>query len=337
MNQHEPLGTFLIPVYNAEQYLAEMIETLLNQTRTDFLVLFIDDGSTDRSVEIIQAYEDDRFEVYKKEKNEGLEAALNDGLKQIKTKYVLRMDADDKIPDYRYELQIRFMEGNPDVDISSGYIQCFGNDSETWKVATDPDRIEANLIFTPGVTHAACIFRMNTVKRLSETFIYESRFPHMEDYYLWLKLLGKVKFGNLDKVLYYYRREGQNKTIKAIEHKENNLSMMYKYILENKFEATTNAEIIDSHLALSCYSVDKTRLKKVSVNQVFTHSMRLIKWNKECGLFKESALKEVIDAKLEKMFYRYADISFWSGLRFLFKLNFFNTRKWYYLVSKLRV
>jgi glycosyltransferase involved in cell wall biosynthesis len=114
MRKQEPLISVVMPVYNAAQYLREAIDSILNQTFRDFEFIIINDGSTDRSLEIIQSYNDDRIRLIN-QKNTGLAKALNNGIAIAKSDFIARMDADDiSIPE-RLTSQFSFLESNVDV------------------------------------------------------------------------------------------------------------------------------------------------------------------------------------------------------------------------------
>ena len=106
---HMPKISVVMSVFNTEKYLTEAIESILNQTFTDFEFIIIDDGSTDKSAEIIKSYEDPRI-VFIQQVNKGLAAALNRGIKGAKGKYIARMDADDISMKNRLEKQFEFLE-----------------------------------------------------------------------------------------------------------------------------------------------------------------------------------------------------------------------------------
>lgn len=109
--------TVLTTVYNGLPYLAEAIESVLNQSYTNFEYLIIDDTSTDDSVKCIQSYKDPRIRLVKNEKNLGTSDTINKGLSLITTPYVVRLDQDDvSLPD-RIKEQIEFLEKNPEVSI----------------------------------------------------------------------------------------------------------------------------------------------------------------------------------------------------------------------------
>jgi len=106
--------TVVMPVYNCEKYLDESIQSILNQSYSDFTFLIINDGSTDGSKGVIEKYlNDERVKLISFEKNQGLIKVLNIALGNISTKYLIRMDADDKCHLDRIKLLFEFMESNP--------------------------------------------------------------------------------------------------------------------------------------------------------------------------------------------------------------------------------
>ena len=105
------LVSVILPVYNAQKYLEEAIESIINQTYTNFEFIIIDDGSGDNSLNIINKYQkqDSRILVITRE-NKGLVYTLNEGINQAKGKYIARMDADDISLSNRFEKQIELLE-----------------------------------------------------------------------------------------------------------------------------------------------------------------------------------------------------------------------------------
>ena len=115
----------VIPVHNGEKYLAQAIESVLGQTFRDFELLIVDDGSTDRSAEIIRTYteRDPRVRCLSQE-NRGVAAAGNLGLQEARAEWVARLDADDVFLPEKLERQVAFLRRNPDAKIV-GTLACF--------------------------------------------------------------------------------------------------------------------------------------------------------------------------------------------------------------------
>src|SRR3990167_9325600 len=121
-----PLVTVLMPVYNGKKYLKEAIESVLNQTFRDFEFLIIDDGSTDKSAEIIKSFNDARIRLERNVTNLGLIKTLNNGLTLSRGKYIARMDCDDISLPKRLSVQVNFMEKHPEIGICGSWVKVMG-------------------------------------------------------------------------------------------------------------------------------------------------------------------------------------------------------------------
>ena len=128
-NKTSPCVTVIMPVFNTAPYLALAIESILNQTFSDFEFLIFDDSSTDNSLEIIKKYAliDDRIVYFHNDKNQGLVECLNQGIKISRGDYIARMDSDDISELYRLENQIAFLQENKEIGIVGGWIEIFPN------------------------------------------------------------------------------------------------------------------------------------------------------------------------------------------------------------------
>lgn len=136
-------------VYNGEKYLAEAIESILNQTYKNFELIIINDGSKDNSVEIIKNYmkQDNRIVLIDRE-NKGLPYSLNEGISVAKGEYIARMDADDISLPTRFEKQVDYMQKN-ELDVCGSYIKLFG-DNRKEQVIKNPitnEDIRFSLLF----------------------------------------------------------------------------------------------------------------------------------------------------------------------------------------------
>src|SRR5699024_5828808 len=114
-------------VYNAEKYIKESLESILDQTYLNLEILLVDDGSTDRTVELIESYNDPRINLNKNNKNRGIPYTRNIGLSQAKGKYLAVMDSDDISYETRIEKQVCFLEYHTNVDALGTYYEIIGN------------------------------------------------------------------------------------------------------------------------------------------------------------------------------------------------------------------
>ena len=214
-----PLVTVLMSAYNGEKYLAEAIDSILNQTYKNFEFLIIDDGSTDRTSPILEDYskQDKRILVLKNKENIGLTKSLNIGIKIAKGKYIARMDADDISFPERFEKQVLFMENNLDVVVCGAWAEVFDDKNKYLnKTPITNEAIKAALFFTSALIHSSVILRMDVM--FKKQLMYNENCTYAQDYELWCRMAPKYKFANIPQVLVKYRDHlgnisSKNKTV----------------------------------------------------------------------------------------------------------------------------
>lgn len=175
----------LMPVFNAEKYLKEAIDSILNQSYSDFDFLIINDGSTDSSEEIILGYSDSRIIYVKNEFNIGLIDTLNKGLSLVTTEIIARMDADDySFPD-RFEKQLQLLDENPIVGIVGLQFITYTSDVAT-SYGIDQTEILYRMFYQCPFVHAGIMFRRKNID--STQLKYNKEYTHAEDYELYSRL-----------------------------------------------------------------------------------------------------------------------------------------------------
>jgi glycosyltransferase involved in cell wall biosynthesis len=221
----KPMISVLMPVYNASKYLREAIESILGQTYQDFEFLIVNDGSTDSSEKIIAEYakEDNRIRCIT-QPNGGVASALNAGLEQAIGDYVVRMDADDVSYPRRLETLVRYMEGNPQVDIcGSGILQ---NGVKRLQMPLKDADIKAQMLLRNPMIHPTVIFR----KTYLDTYRVCYHLVKAEDYDLWVRCASTAIFANLPDSLLMYRMHDANVSINhfdIFETEELRIQQMY--------------------------------------------------------------------------------------------------------------
>ena len=203
-----PSISVLMPVYNAEKYLAEAIQSILDQSYRNFELLIIEDGSTDCSAKIAAEFErcDARIRLIRQSENQGLVTALNLGLDLAQGEYIARMDADDISLPERLEKQVEYMQAHPEIGVLGGKIQYMNEDGQ---LATIPltfygdINIRWNLLFTNPFSHPAVMMRKAIIERYR--LRYDPRATHVEDYEFWGRFLLVAKGENFPDVLLHYR------------------------------------------------------------------------------------------------------------------------------------
>ena len=202
-----PLINVVMPVFNSAAFLAESIESILSQSYKDFEFIILNDGSTDRSWEIIQEYAltEKRIRTVQNATNMGIFLTRNLGLEMSTSLYVAVMDSDDiSLPD-RFEKQVAFLESHPDIDVLGGQIVKIGNTTQSGK--------KSNYPLTPGGIRwglfSGCQLAHPTVMMRGRLFADEGfrykEFTVAQDYDLWTRLAPGHKIANLPDVLVQYR------------------------------------------------------------------------------------------------------------------------------------
>lgn len=252
MNSNNILISVVMPVYNAEKYLDEAIQSILTQTYNNFEFIIINDGSTDKSLEIIEKYknQDERIILISRE-NKGLIYSLNEGIKKSKGKYIARMDADDISLPERFQKQISLLE-KENGDICGCHwivVNESGKIIECSSVPLTHSSFILYLSYSVPFAHGSVMIRKTFFQDLGILYgCGEAKYA--EDYELWLKLydLG-AKFVNVNEFLFYYRQF--NQSLSQINFKRNRKDakkLSLKFIKENKamcIEAFNKALEID--------------------------------------------------------------------------------------------
>lgn len=204
-----PRVTVLMAVHNGEQYLETAVTSILRQTLHDFDFLIVDDASTDATLQILGnlAAKDARIRILSNKKNLGLTASLNQGIAQIETSYIARMDADDISVPERLERQVAYMEMHPEVAAVGCYSGIFtASDDVECSVLRLPsskyDIRKNTFLFGPQLQHPAALIRTSAIRYISK---YRSQFKYAQDYDLWLRILEKYELSNIPKTLLFNR------------------------------------------------------------------------------------------------------------------------------------
>lgn len=206
-----PLVSVLLPVYNGERFLIESISSILNQTFNDFELIIINDGSTDKSIDILNSIDDARVSVIN-QLNTGLPAALNLGISLAKGKYIARQDQDDVSMLDRFAKQVNYLEHNLDCAL-------LGTSSEIWEVELPSGRYHDHpcnaaelcfdLIFNNPFVHSSVMIRKNELLLIGGYSLDLSRQPP-EDYELWSRISRASEVANLPERLLAYREVPQS-------------------------------------------------------------------------------------------------------------------------------
>lgn len=214
-----PLVSVVMPAYNVENYVEEAVNSILNQTYPNFEFIIIDDGSTDRTPDILKKIADSRIRLLFSEKNEGNYPARNKGCRLAKGKYIAVMDADDiALPD-RLAIQVKYMEENLYVQLCGGAYKLTGKNL-TIVEPTKYEEIKYVLIKTFCMSHPTIMFRR---KAIEDVGYYRTDSLYAEDYDLVLRLALKGVVINIPDVL-LIRRQHEQQISNAYNREQNEFS-----------------------------------------------------------------------------------------------------------------
>ena len=233
-----PLFTVLMPVYNGEKYLREAIDSILNQTLTDFEFLIIDDGSTDNSVQIISSYSDPRIKFVRNGTNLGISKTLNRGIEIASAEYIARMDADDISYPTRLQKQYSYLIENPECALLSTWAKMITETNKHIRTEKYRSRLHYyNLTFECWMYHPTVVFKKTAAKEVGMYSI-----PYAEDFELFWQLSRKFKIACLEEVLVDYRVTDQS-LHQVIKKKEYDETMEWQLLRNIHYYTGENFEI----------------------------------------------------------------------------------------------
>ena len=285
-NEGRPLVTVVIPSYNHERYIRQSIESVVNQTYGNIQLIVIDDGSSDRSPEIIRGMAEEFSFEYIKQKNIGLPKTLNKAIALAKGKYFVSFGSDDIMFLDRIEKQVVFMEAHPEFKITSGNV-IFVNEEGEEAVVQKPRAtriLEFDDIFLnrqPGIQAAGAMVERELFSVHGE---YDPDIP-LEDIYMWLKLLSLGHRAYiLEDNLAYYRKHSRN-TYKNIPYMlDAVLKTIESYSYHSDYNAVKN-RILKSHFMAASKKDGAQALAIFMRISVRYYSLKLVRGLARCGLY----------------------------------------------------
>ncbi|WP_234736127.1 glycosyltransferase family 2 protein [Tellurirhabdus bombi] len=233
----EPLVSVIMPVYNAERYVRQAVESILQQTYTNLELLILNNGSTDATPRIIASLgaQDARIRIITHDKPLGFggEKASNLAENRAKGNYIAKLDADDIAHPDRLAKQVAFLEANPDVFLVGSWLSIIDSEGKVVGKREYPlthEAIYQGFYFRCCVGNPAVMYRSHVVRGE----FYQLRFPHFNDYYsLFLHMRAGLRFANLPEPLTRYRVHTTNTVFTDIREKWNtNMAIKRTFVEE---------------------------------------------------------------------------------------------------------
>lgn len=257
-----PKISAVMPLYNTPfEYLSATVESILNQTFTDFELIVIDDASTVEYKDFFEKFKDERIKYFKLEKNAGPGHARNEGIKKATGEYVALVDSDDISLPERFELQAEFLNKNPEISILGTSFR-FSNRKSPAITIFDEREIKNFILFNSPLCNPTVMFRRADM--VNKNLFFDEKINFAEDYKLWIDAaFADLKIANLKELLLIYtRRSGQlSKEKERIQISI--LKDLYKEIFTKLgFEATLQE--LELHHNIYCENFEQITPEQIS-------------------------------------------------------------------------
>jgi glycosyltransferase involved in cell wall biosynthesis len=243
---NSPAISVILPAYNCEKYIGKAIQSVLQQTFTDFELIIINDGSTDKTETSIRQFTDQRIIYLQNPGNKGLVYTLNRSIELAKGTYIARMDSDDISVLERLAKQKGYLDTHPETTMLAttiNFIDANGNDKGIWALdrkMISPALIRNKMPFENCIAHPSIMIRADILKKLK----YNPRQVNIEDYDLWLRLLNRgYVIDKINEPLLWYRIHDDSITHVHLKKKNfffKHLSMKRKFLAKEILSGRVN-------------------------------------------------------------------------------------------------
>lgn len=192
-----PRVSVIIPSYNHEKYVAEAIQSVLDQTFEDFEIVITDDGSSDRTVDVIEGFKDKRIRLFTFEENQGACVAARKCLDEASGEYVAMLSSDDVFLPGKLEKQVKFLDEHPEIYAVFGYARIIDEDGADFN---DENHFYSSIFRQPNRTrhewlrhfffHGNCLCHPSALicrKLYDEIGCYDERFHQLPDFDFWVR------------------------------------------------------------------------------------------------------------------------------------------------------
>ncbi len=251
-----PRIAVVLPVFNGERYITEAVESVLRQTFTDYELIVVNDGSTDRTAELLARFSDPRMRVVSFPDNRGLVSALNTGIAESRAELIARMDADDICLPQRFQMQVKFLDEHPEVGICGTWTRGFGTENSRMEPPADPAGVAARIFFGWTIDHPSVMMRRSVLDR--HGLRYRDEFRHVEDFDLFTRAAEITQVANVAVCLLLTRAHAEEI---SVVHRQEQVSTERRIMVRQLATLIPNATEADKelHLKIAYGSLGRSR------------------------------------------------------------------------------
>ncbi len=274
-----PKVSIIVPCYNQAHYLNESLQSVLNQTYTDWQCIIVNDGSPDDTEVIARQWEvrDSRF-IYLYQENAGVSSARNLGITTATADFILTLDADDKYEPSFLEKAMKVLAHNPEIGIVSSWGRCF-TDKKKLQVFKSTASSVSDFLFYNGLNNGSSLFRKGCWEQAGGYD--ENPENGLEDWEFYLRVcdLG-WKVHIIEEVLFFYRQHATSRTIAV--NKKHNQAKKYLFLKNKAIYCTHYETLIDQFLKAS--DLEKAEINKFKytidykLGAAILKPLRRVKW-----------------------------------------------------------
>ncbi len=279
----------IMPVYNGESFLEESIDSILNQTFSDYTLIIINDNSNDDTQEIIDRYVrlDNRIKCIKNNINLGPAKSRNLAIESANTEFIAFMDADDRAVSTRFEKQMNYLRTHTEVGVCGSWFTFFGKQNKVVKHNINHDEIKVGFLRSCTIGNPTVMLRKSSLGNLR----FDENMKIAEDYSLWSQLIANTKFHNIPESLLFYRWHSNNMSQTKIENLEASEFSIKAKQLENLGIHPENPNI---KYYVHAVSLKKNQTKE-SIIETIKAAKVLMERNKKTQYYNQSIFEKHIN------------------------------------------
>ena len=221
--EKKPKISVIVPLYNAEAYIERTLNSILNQTYTNYEILLINDCPADKTIEIANTYNDKRIRMIHNVENKGIAFSRNRGIEFSNGEFIALMDHDDLALPERFAKQVAFLEQHQDIDIVGGATQWINTKDqplmEPTIVSANPKELRAKILFYNVYWNCEVMFRRSVIE---SGICYHSGCYGMEDFCFWIDASVNFKMSNIPELVLQHREVETSETnrVKRMENEQ---------------------------------------------------------------------------------------------------------------------